>query len=400
MPNICDIHKNTLGKYLQENFGDELGRVKQFDKLTPFTNDRFGERIMRERIKAKAQAGYEKYRLPTGETIGKIEGFADAQTRWRSSGNGHLLKSEELKVGSQINSNGQSEWIITDILGDGRFKAVPQSSLRNVMGETVAEKLRTGQLSQLAETFDLTGKSNPQYRRYSNWGKFLKNKLGGKEVTDPQGNTWIEANIKGEKKKAIPAFGGHISLKALFTGAGASALVAPLFIGSKETYNRKDFLEEKLQTLKDTGRWFPDTFEVTPKEQKIPEPTEKNTIGGINFGAYATDPNHMPNIKEIYNEMNRVDTPLIAQHEIDRVSPTSTVKGQDIIDAAEFYEISPKILLSLLRQESKIGITKKAIDNNNPGHILITDEGGVFSYKTMREGVFGAARELSRRKTK
>lgn len=59
-----------------------------------------------------------------------------------------------------------------------------------------------------AETFDLTGKSNPQYRRYENWGKFLKNKYGGKLVTDPQGNTWIEIALKKELgKMPIEAFG-------------------------------------------------------------------------------------------------------------------------------------------------------------------------------------------------
>lgn len=53
------------------------------------------------------------------------------------------------------------------------------------------------------ETFDLTGKSNPQYRKYENWGKFLKNKFGGKEVVDPQGNKWIEVDIKPEYKKCL-----------------------------------------------------------------------------------------------------------------------------------------------------------------------------------------------------
>lgn len=59
-----------------------------------------------------------------------------------------------------------------------------------------------------SETFDLTGKSNPQYRRYSDWGKFLKNKYGGKEVTDPQGNSWMEIDLKKEQGRLpIEAFG-------------------------------------------------------------------------------------------------------------------------------------------------------------------------------------------------
>lgn len=59
-----------------------------------------------------------------------------------------------------------------------------------------------------SETFDLTGKSNPQYRRYSDWGKFLKNKFGGKEVVDPQGNSWMEIDLKKEMGRLpIEAFG-------------------------------------------------------------------------------------------------------------------------------------------------------------------------------------------------
>lgn len=125
---------NEARRQAEKFIADNTKQITGFEQLQPFTNDRFGERIMRERIKEKAIKGYDKYRLPTGETIGKIEGFRGAD--------------------------------------------------------------------------DLTGKSNPQYRRYENWGKFLKNKYGAKLVTDPQGNTWYEIDLKPEYKKLpVEAFG-------------------------------------------------------------------------------------------------------------------------------------------------------------------------------------------------
>ena len=50
-------------------------------------------------------------------------------------------------------------------------------------------------IERIQETFDLTNKSNPQYSRYEKWGKFLKNKYGGKEVVEPQGNKWVEIDF-------------------------------------------------------------------------------------------------------------------------------------------------------------------------------------------------------------
>lgn len=193
-----------------------VAEEKELIKLQPFTNDRFGERIMRERIKEKAQKGYEKYRLPTGETIGKIEGFEENVFRYPKTGK--KVTADDLEIGQNIEGQGGQSWIITDILGDGRFKAVPKSKFDFIRQEAIDRGVKVPTEKELtddfiksgsqSETFDLTGKSNPQYRRYQDWGKFLKNRFGGKEVIDPQGNSWIEIDLKPEYKRIpIEAFG-------------------------------------------------------------------------------------------------------------------------------------------------------------------------------------------------
>lgn len=209
------IGPNEL-KYNQE-FNESL------KKLEPFTNDRFGERIMRERIKEKAQKGYSKYRLPTGETIGRIEGFVEGNY-WTigdaSRGTSEPLTQAKLKIGQEIVGTTPDNWIITDILGDGRFKAVPKDTFSEATSAVAARNNGVAPLKdtldelaeqfggRVEETFDLTGKSNPQYRRYEQWGKFLKNKYGGKTVTDPQGNSWVEIDLtKAMGRLPIEAFG-------------------------------------------------------------------------------------------------------------------------------------------------------------------------------------------------
>ena len=216
---LKDINKTN--KDIQVRFAE---RGKEIDKLEPFTNDRFGERIMRERIKEKASKGYSKYRLPTGETIGKIEGFSTNE--FLINRTGRVTRNvNDLKVGMEItDANTSTEWIITDILGDGRFKAVPKQGVKNWRVKNNIAQLQNiyGDWVDMkgGETFDLTGKSNPQYRRYQDWGKFLKNKYGGKEVTDPQGNSWIEIDLEPKyKKMPIEAFGliGAVGAGTIFS---------------------------------------------------------------------------------------------------------------------------------------------------------------------------------------
>lgn len=251
----------------------QLVDSKYTNKLQPFTNDRFGERIMRERIKEKASKGYSKYRLPTGETIGKIEGF-EANQFFTATDKAGLegmfdipLKPETMKVGTEVFGQGQN-WIITDILGDGRFKAVPKASYENI--KSTAKSLENNSaLESAKETFDLTGKSNPQYSRYDKWGKFLKNKYGGKEVTDPQGNSWVEIDLtRALANSPVEAFGavagierdeeGNISFDPQKAALGALGIAGIRKMGGKITGKSPETAKQISQKTPQTlGRAIP-----------------------------------------------------------------------------------------------------------------------------------------------
>ena len=192
-------------------------RDAELSKLEPYRNT-WHERLIREEIKQAAKDGKTKLQFPTGETAMKIEGLGQGNS-WTMADRTQPLRPENLKVGMEVNQSAYmgNEWIITDVLGDGKFKAVPQSALRNVTGETITEKLRTGQLSNYTETFDISGKmdtNNPIYKFYEKEvGRYLANKYGAKRVKDAQGVEWYEIPIKKEMGKLpIEAYGIGLAL--------------------------------------------------------------------------------------------------------------------------------------------------------------------------------------------
>jgi len=223
-----------------------VANEKGLSKLEPYRNT-WQERIIREEIKQAAKDGKTKLQFPTGETAMKIEGLGEAPT-WSpvKYENGipvaeDILKPEQLKTGLEVTQGMQGDsWIITDVLGDGKFKAVPKNvyeamngfkvikekggeivvnsqtgaSYRVHSGETaqgIIDAEKNDYLRAYRESFDISGKvdtNNPIYKFYEKEvGKYLKNKFGAKTITDPQGVTWNEVPIKkAQAKLPIEAF--------------------------------------------------------------------------------------------------------------------------------------------------------------------------------------------------
>ena len=239
------------GKALEKQIAEELAQRKigqaELSKLEPYRNT-WHERVIREEVKQAAIDGKTKLQFPTGETAMKIEGLGQAEHNWMinlESGakrepfqmHAGKLTPDKLKVGMSIDQSGEgyanSDWIITDVLGDGKFKAMPkehfdsfaESKGLTISGEDLisyAEQHATKNFWGSKETFDISGKvdtENPIYKFYNKEvRKYLVNKYGAKEIVDPQGVSWIEISIT-PKMKGLPieAFG-----------------VAPLLIGEEE----------------------------------------------------------------------------------------------------------------------------------------------------------------------
>jgi len=198
--------------------GEILPKPHVLSKLQPYRNT-WHERIIREEIKRAAQDGKTKLQFPTGETAMKIEGLGRVEM-WKLltsegkyiEGEGGWLKPENLKEGNRILRGLNDEWIITDVLGDGKFKAVTKKNFDYVNKEWGVKTAKgKDELRMISETFDISGKidtSNPIYKFYEKEiGKYLKNKYGAKRIVDPQGVSWWEVSIKKEYAKApVEAF--------------------------------------------------------------------------------------------------------------------------------------------------------------------------------------------------
>lgn len=207
-------------------------REKELSKLESYRNT-WHERVIREELKKAAEDGKTKVQFPTGETAMKIEGLGESKSWYTGSYTGTArrdtvpLKPEMLKVGQEVNDS-STDWIITDVLGDGKFKAVPKDTHRfeiEVMNEESLYRraqslglisyeqeldvqkaikdpvIRKAWEDKYAETFDISGKvdqENPIYKFYEKTVQKYLNKFGGKLVTDKQGVSWVEVPVKKE----------------------------------------------------------------------------------------------------------------------------------------------------------------------------------------------------------
>jgi hypothetical protein len=135
----------------------------------------------------------------------KIEGLGQGENRWFDVNYGTRVDTGSMKVGDEITHTNQletndvgSHWIITDVLGDGKFKAVPK-----LFWDSAKDKQNLMD-SYHNETFDISGKvdtNNPIYKFYEKEVQKYLNKFGGKRVVDENGVSWIEVPIKKEWAK-------------------------------------------------------------------------------------------------------------------------------------------------------------------------------------------------------
>jgi len=206
--------------------------IKVFEPLEPYRNVWY-ERIIREEIKHAAQDGKIKLQFPTGETAMKIEGLGVTHD-WAIPGTGGFsattLTQENIKIGIEIVMSAERGWIVTEVLGEGRFEAVLRGKVIEGMKtsgrdfdegfESFVKDVNAGKLEGTVddftyanpEQFDISGKidtDNPIYRFYEkNVSRYLKRiHPEMKQITDPQGVTWFEIQVKKKEAKVpVEAF--------------------------------------------------------------------------------------------------------------------------------------------------------------------------------------------------
>lgn len=113
------VEKGFISK-METKKGQEIAKLQQYNDPTAHF------RMIREEIKKASQDGKTKLQFPTGETAMKIEGLGDNGQGWGY--NSLILKPTDLKIGIEVRRYSE-DWIITDVLGDGKFKAMQKDKL-------------------------------------------------------------------------------------------------------------------------------------------------------------------------------------------------------------------------------------------------------------------------------
>jgi hypothetical protein len=220
--------ESDLYDELSQEFMEEVGKNREAEMKVaePYKNT-WHELLIRKRIQTAAEENMQKLLYPTGETALAIEGLGVAQTfKIKVGDNFYQADATNIKVGMEIAHTADllrdmdtSIWIITDILEDGKFKAVPSRLIfpneTGYLSEELGYKYTKADKSlaykeSSTETFDISGKvdtKNPIYQYYENSVYSYLNKVKTvNRITDEAGLTWFEVEISESDKQPYLAF--------------------------------------------------------------------------------------------------------------------------------------------------------------------------------------------------
>ena len=237
------LENETKEAYLKgyKDYEERLSHEEGINKLKQYESTWF-QPVIRSELKQAAKDGKKFVQFPTGETAMKIEGLG-REGRFQlvqeslARDSEVLATKDNIKVGLEvIPANDTSSWIITDVLGDGKFKATTKNNW-----ESSGKGKFLNPFDK--ETFDISGKvdtTHGVYMKYEDMGKWLKNRLGAKEITDTQGVKWYQVEVKPEQAKQPIIMHGGTNLKTLVGGTIAATGIGSLFVPSKSVYEQPE----------------------------------------------------------------------------------------------------------------------------------------------------------------
>lgn len=118
---------------------------------------------------------------------------------------------------------------------------------------------------------------------------------------------------------------------------------------------------------------------------------------GKGYGAWASNPEHVKQVKTIYTGSAHLNSPQLLDQEIKQNHPDSPITSTMIFKAAQKHDVDPILMYAEMRQDSGLGTNGVATKTKNPGNIGNTDQGGLHGFKSWDEGVDAVAQELAAR---
>ena len=271
----ADKAKGLLTRVEQSNLPQDkirervLSRKAELSKLSAYeSNDPLAQlRTFREEVKRAAKDGKDTILIPSGKTAMKIEGLGEEyMNAWEIIPAGrkniaigdfemvNFLTKDSMKVGQEISRENMvpdnQRWIITDVLGDGKIKAITrdgmamrlgigESALSDMTNERLVKAVNNSPaLESAKETFDISGKVDTKHFVYKLNEEAIPRearKMGlevvGK-IKEGQGDWW-KIKINPERGKLpVEAFGA-IPFLPQFANPNDSREEQPLFIQGK-----------------------------------------------------------------------------------------------------------------------------------------------------------------------
>jgi len=246
-----------LGNLSEKGKEYYLLRQQELSKLQLYSsNDPLAQlRTFREEVKRAAVDGKDTLLIPSGETAMRIEGLGKT-AQWFEIGADEPItieKFKKLKIGEELEMIGggpygtnvlgrANRWIITNILGEGKFKAVPKDKLESLESNIeglgkLTKKQAYDSLEMMTETFDISSKTDTQHFVY---------KLNEQAI--PREARRIGLNVEGKIsadngewwKINIPPERAQMPVEAYGTGAG----LFPLTQKSEEEKKKLKFLNK------------------------------------------------------------------------------------------------------------------------------------------------------------
>ena len=121
-----------------------------------------------------------------------------------------------------------------------------------------------------------------------------------------------------------------------------------------------------------------------------------DVVMGYDISRYATDPTHEKKVGAFAGQMVHLDNASAIDQHIQSIAPGSPITGQMVMEASKQHEVSPAMILALMRQDSAYGTRGLAVKTQNPGNVGNDDAGNTRTYPTWGAGVDAVAQWLSR----
>jgi len=143
------------------------------------------------------------------------------------------------------------------------------------------------------------------------------------------------------------------------------------------------------------------TSQKGPLASNRPNPTKviQTSTGTYDFSTYATDPNWGNAVKSHISRIPQLNTSQDITSFIRSQAPNSPITGDMVIASARKFNVDPKLILAIAKQEANYATLGRAARTFNPGNVGNVDSGANVNWGSWQAGLDALARNVSRRIT-